>query len=255
MEARAAAPRRAVEHRYRTTIGDLRSQWRGYAAGRAWLARRYDGFEPEPAAARALRVAAWRPAAPQARGRAGGRRQREASAVGPAGARRLRAARRGSVGRGARRPALSNRPIADADRLRRGSCWSPTAFRRGEIRWSEFARPLDGARIEAAARPESLEMPAPCARCRSPTARTTASRLARSRCSAPGACAPDAVRRSIASAGRRSSPRLPRSRRPCGGWPARPRVRRRRTRSARRTRGDRRGGSRGSRAGALGRRG
>ena len=43
--------RAAVEHRYRTTVGDLRSQWRGYAAGRAWLGRRYDGFEPEPAVA------------------------------------------------------------------------------------------------------------------------------------------------------------------------------------------------------------
>ena len=36
--------RAAVEHRYRTTIGDLRSQWRGYAAGRAWLGRRYRGL-------------------------------------------------------------------------------------------------------------------------------------------------------------------------------------------------------------------
>ena len=38
-----------VEHRYRATLGELRKQWRGYAAGRAWLSRRYDGFEPEPA--------------------------------------------------------------------------------------------------------------------------------------------------------------------------------------------------------------
>ncbi len=43
-----------VEHRYRATLGELRKQWRGYAAGRAWLARRYDGFEPEPAVARAV---------------------------------------------------------------------------------------------------------------------------------------------------------------------------------------------------------
>jgi GT2 family glycosyltransferase len=41
-----------VEHRYRTTLGELRRQWRGYAAGRAWLARRYDGFTPQPAVAR-----------------------------------------------------------------------------------------------------------------------------------------------------------------------------------------------------------
>jgi GT2 family glycosyltransferase len=46
-----------VEHRYRASLGELRRQWRGYAAGRAWLARRYDGFVPEPAARRALRRA------------------------------------------------------------------------------------------------------------------------------------------------------------------------------------------------------
>jgi GT2 family glycosyltransferase len=49
-----------VEHRYRTTLAELRRQWRGYAAGRAWLARRYDGFVPEPAARRFLRRAAVR---------------------------------------------------------------------------------------------------------------------------------------------------------------------------------------------------
>ncbi len=51
LELRAAA---RVEHRYRATVPELRSQWRGYAAGRAWLARRYEGFEPEPAVKRAL---------------------------------------------------------------------------------------------------------------------------------------------------------------------------------------------------------
>jgi glycosyltransferase involved in cell wall biosynthesis len=44
-----------VQHRYRATLGELRSQWRGYAAGRAWLARRYPDFHPEPALARAIR--------------------------------------------------------------------------------------------------------------------------------------------------------------------------------------------------------
>jgi GT2 family glycosyltransferase len=52
----ALEPRPArVQHRYRATIGELRRQWRAYAAGRAWLARRYPGFTPEPALARALR--------------------------------------------------------------------------------------------------------------------------------------------------------------------------------------------------------
>ncbi|MBV9194773.1 MAG: glycosyltransferase [Solirubrobacterales bacterium] len=47
-------PRARVEHRYRTSLGELRRQWRGYAAGRAWLARRYDAFVPEPALKRGL---------------------------------------------------------------------------------------------------------------------------------------------------------------------------------------------------------
>lgn len=47
-------PEAWVEHRYRSNLAELRRQWRGYAAGRAWLARRYDGFTPEPAVSRAL---------------------------------------------------------------------------------------------------------------------------------------------------------------------------------------------------------
>jgi glycosyltransferase involved in cell wall biosynthesis len=42
-------PQAVVTHTYRETIGDLRRQWRAYAAGRAWLATRHPGFEPEPA--------------------------------------------------------------------------------------------------------------------------------------------------------------------------------------------------------------
>jgi len=57
LELRADAD---VEHAYRTTIPELRRQWRAYAAGRAWLAREYPGFQPEPAAARALRRAVTR---------------------------------------------------------------------------------------------------------------------------------------------------------------------------------------------------
>jgi GT2 family glycosyltransferase len=45
-------PEALVQHRYRATLRELRRQWRGYAAGRAWLARRYEGFEPEPAVRR-----------------------------------------------------------------------------------------------------------------------------------------------------------------------------------------------------------
>ena len=50
----------AVEHRYRTTVRQLRTQWRGYAAGRAWLRRRYPDFAPQPAARRALARGVWR---------------------------------------------------------------------------------------------------------------------------------------------------------------------------------------------------
>ncbi|MGH2857129.1 MAG: glycosyltransferase family 2 protein [Solirubrobacteraceae bacterium] len=62
-------PGAAVEHRYRATLGDLRRQWRGYAAGRAWLSRRYPDFAPQPAlgraAARALRSGAASGSAPR----------------------------------------------------------------------------------------------------------------------------------------------------------------------------------------------
>jgi len=64
-----ARPGVAATHRYRSTVGDLRRQWRGYAAGRAWLGRRYAGFSPEPALWRALErstVARVRSAVPRA---------------------------------------------------------------------------------------------------------------------------------------------------------------------------------------------
>jgi hypothetical protein len=47
-------PQAWVEHQYRTTLSELRRQWRGYAAGRAWLARRYEGFAPERPMSRGL---------------------------------------------------------------------------------------------------------------------------------------------------------------------------------------------------------
>ncbi len=52
LELRAEA---VVGHRYRSSLRELRRQWRAYAAGRAWLAERYPDFRPEPAATRALR--------------------------------------------------------------------------------------------------------------------------------------------------------------------------------------------------------
>ena len=50
-----ARPQACVEHGYRTTVRELRQQWRAYAAGRAWLSRRYADFRPETAVRRGLR--------------------------------------------------------------------------------------------------------------------------------------------------------------------------------------------------------
>ena len=53
----AVRPQATAGHAYRSSLRELRAQWRGYAAGRAWLGRTYDGFAPEPALKRALRRA------------------------------------------------------------------------------------------------------------------------------------------------------------------------------------------------------
>ncbi len=45
-----------VEHEYRKTLRALGKQWRGYAAGAAWLARRYPDFEPDPGLNRLGRI-------------------------------------------------------------------------------------------------------------------------------------------------------------------------------------------------------
>ncbi len=59
-------PEAFVVHRYRASLGELRRQWRGYAAGRAWLARRYEAFTPEPALGRVVRRIGRRGAPPRA---------------------------------------------------------------------------------------------------------------------------------------------------------------------------------------------
>lgn len=158
-----------VEHRYRPTLGELRRQWRGYAAGRAWLARRYEGFEPEPAVTRAF-------------GRTRRRIRRSAAVLlpgpgaGPAA---------GSEGE-AIMPLRRSAPPVRAGRLERGRYLAldallsaeelagltlsnrPAGTKRPTARvvvvvdrfpvrgdpLAEFARALDGVRVEAAARPE-----------------------------------------------------------------------------------------------------
>jgi GT2 family glycosyltransferase len=148
-----------VEHRYRATLGELRRQWRSYAAGRAWLARRYDGFEPEPAMRRAF-------------GRVVTRTRRSGVTEGSSAA-LMRSAPAVSAGRLERGRYLALDALLSADELA-GLVLSnrPATGPRSEAHvvvvadrfpargdpLVEFARALDGARVEAAARPESPDL-------------------------------------------------------------------------------------------------
>ena len=170
LEARGEA---TVEHRYRTTVADLRRQWRGYAAGRAWLARRYDGFQPQPAVSRAARRGVRRAGGLVRRGGAGA-----AAPVGGQGS--LRDLRRGAPELGAGRLergrylaldallsldelagfALSNRP-AGAGRRPAGAADVVLVADRFPARGdplAELAEAIQRARVEAVARPETLDL-------------------------------------------------------------------------------------------------
>ncbi len=154
--------RAQVEHRYRGTVGELRRQWRGYAAGRAWLGRRYEGFAPEPAVARAFgrlrhrTRAALGPGAGPSAGSPGARRS-----APPVEAGRLERGRYLALDAllsaeelaglaMSNRPAGRSRAVADvvmvADRF-------PV---RGDP-LVEFVSALEHVRVEAAARPELLD--------------------------------------------------------------------------------------------------
>jgi hypothetical protein len=145
LELRAGA---AVEHHYRATLGDLRRQWRGYAAGRAWLGRRYAGFAPEPAVRRGL-------------GRGWSRIRRRSRDGGTAAGREGQPRRYLALdallaGEELAGMALSNRP----QRRRRprgvGVVLVAERFPVSGDPLAEFARTLEGARVEAVARPELL---------------------------------------------------------------------------------------------------
>ncbi len=133
-------PGARVEHRYRASLRELRRQWRGYAAGRAWLSRRYAGFEPEPAVVRALSRATHR----------GGHASASVSQAPPPasgqprrGTRHRHRRRRRSVGSSApaSSPSMRCSPAMSSPaspcrivppmtgRHRRAWCWSPTASR------------------------------------------------------------------------------------------------------------------------------
>lgn len=159
-------PQARVEHSYRATIAELRRQWRGYAAGRAWLARRYAGFEPEPALRRAA-VRGWRRLLRG--GRAPGRES--PGSRQPAG----RTASEDNAGQQAGRLdrgryfaldallaadeltglALSNRPRrAGEDEKPAQVVLVADRFPAHGDPLVEFARTLERARVEAVARPE-----------------------------------------------------------------------------------------------------
>ncbi|HWF53392.1 MAG TPA: glycosyltransferase family 2 protein [Solirubrobacteraceae bacterium] len=152
LELRAAAH---VEHRYRATVGELRRQWRGYAAGRAWLGRRYPGFAPEPALARGLRRAARRgahgsvaaPARPPAVFTAPPRSRSERASFLA-----LDAILAGEELAGL---LLSNRPAAPAGAPAEVVLVADRFPELGDP-LVEFATSLDRARVEAAARPERI---------------------------------------------------------------------------------------------------
>ncbi|MBV9943687.1 MAG: glycosyltransferase [Solirubrobacterales bacterium] len=156
-----------VEHRYRATVTDLRRQWRGYAAGRAWLARRYEGFTPEPAVVRAL-------------GRMRGRTPRRLRLPGPgataagAGGRAVRdreapLVQVGTLERGRFLAldallsadelaglALSNRPVGRPRTMADVVVVADRFPVRGDP-LVEFVRALGSARVEASARPDRFD--------------------------------------------------------------------------------------------------
>jgi GT2 family glycosyltransferase len=162
-------PEAAVEHRYRTSLADLRRQWRGYAAGRAWLARRYTGFVPEPAARRAIRRV---PALVWTRGHAPV--EAGAEAVGAPSTLPVLRDRAGGVGRLERGRyllldvllsaeelaglALSNRPRASMDGRPVQAFLIAERFPALGDPLVELARTLGRVRVQAAARPRQADM-------------------------------------------------------------------------------------------------
>jgi GT2 family glycosyltransferase len=155
-------PQAWAEHRYRTSLRELRRQWRGYAAGRAWLARRYEGFRPQPALVRAVRRG-------RARVSGGSATPRAAPSVS---ARRERASYLALDGLLAAEElvgfVLSNRPTSERGTGRSGSAASVETvlvadrFPRAGDPLAELAGSLDRARVEAVARPDAPDAEARC---------------------------------------------------------------------------------------------
>jgi len=143
-------PEAWVEHRYRSSLRDLRRQWRGYAAGRAWLARRYTGFEPTPALRRAAhRMGHVHPRrSPDRAPRSG-----DATDASPALERARHLALDTLLGfEELAGLSLSNRPEASS-RPPAGVVLVADRFPVPSDPFLDLARALEGARIEAIARP------------------------------------------------------------------------------------------------------
>ena len=154
----ALRPGARVEHRYRTTVRELRRQWRGYAAGRAWLGRRYQGFKPEPAVRRAL-ARGW--CAVRLRPRHEGRPARNPGTDRTGRLDRARFAALDAVLAADELAGLtlSNRPAASNGA--RSAARVVLVADRFPVRadpLTDFARSLDGARVEAVARPEIVDV-------------------------------------------------------------------------------------------------
>jgi hypothetical protein len=147
-----------VQHSYRATLGDLRRQWRGYAAGRAWLSRRYEGFEPEPAVRRAL-GRGWRRVGRS--GSAGAKRSGSGGADRAIG--RLERGRYFAVdtllaAEELRGLALSNRPARDSGREPALVVLVADRFPCRGDPLVEFAQTLNQARVEAVSRPDAVSV-------------------------------------------------------------------------------------------------
>ncbi len=152
-----------VEHHYRASLGELRRQWRGYAAGRAWLARRYQQFEPEPAVGRGMSRVLRR-----VRRRADDERRtlptRASSADGLGRVERTRFAALDAILAAEELAgfALSNRPATAPPSAARDARVVLIAERfpvRGDP-LVDLAMTLEGARVEATARPDAVDLEA-----------------------------------------------------------------------------------------------
>ena len=158
-------PDAVVEHRYRDSVTALRRQWRGYAAGRAWLGRRYEGFEPRPAllraAGRALGRAGAVPAPPDARRAGVGDHQHQVGAIAQPVADRVSfAALDGILGLEELIGfAQANRPVGGAADPPASA--SATAVLVAERFPAPGVSAEPGTRVEAAGRPDHAESPPP----------------------------------------------------------------------------------------------